>query len=202
MLFVLCCTFIYLVAALSPNIIFFIYTTYFKKPEIWEDCDLFANILYIGWFWYILSELGAIFQLRVCITYSSVACKIHDILSNVTHVLLCVLLGFHNKEPQASEKLMFFLLKTMSLWDHTVGNWNLKHHRGLFKTQAFCPGWCGSVAWVPAFDPKSHWFNSQSRNIPRLQARPPVGGAREATTHWCFSPSLSPSFPFSLKINK
>ena len=27
-----------------------------------------------------------------------------------------------------------------------------------------------------------------------------VGGAREATTHWCFSPSLS--LPLSLKINK
>ena len=27
----------------------------------------------------------------------------------------------------------------------------------------------------------------------------PVGGAREATTHWCFSPFLSPSLPLSLK---
>lgn len=49
------------------------------------------------------------------------------------------LLGFRNKEPQASEeKLMFFLLKTVSLWDHTLGNWNLKHHKGIFKTQASC----------------------------------------------------------------
>ena len=31
---------------------------------------------------------------------------------------------------------------------------------------------------------------------PELQARSPVEGAREATTHWYFSPSLS------LKINK
>ena len=30
----------------------------------------------------------------------------------------------------------------------------------------------------------------------------PVGDMREATTHWCLSPSLSPSFPLSLKINK
>ena len=35
-----------------------------------------------------------------------------------------------------------------------------------------------------------------------LQARSPVGGAWEATTHWCLSPSLSPSLPLSLKINK
>lgn len=56
------CTFIYLVAALASNVTFFTYTKYFKKPEIWEDCDLFANILYIGWFWYILSEPGAIYS--------------------------------------------------------------------------------------------------------------------------------------------
>ena len=35
-----------------------------------------------------------------------------------------------------------------------------------------------------------------------LQARSPVGGVQEATTHWCFFPSLSPSLPLSLKINK
>ena len=35
-----------------------------------------------------------------------------------------------------------------------------------------------------------------------VQARSPVGAVREATAHWCFSPSLSPSFPLSLKINK
>ena len=39
-------------------------------------------------------------------------------------------------------------------------------------------------------------------HIPPLQARSPVGGTREATTHWCFFPSLSPSFPLCLKINK
>ena len=34
-----------------------------------------------------------------------------------------------------------------------------------------------------------------------LWTRSPVGGTPEATTHWCFSPSLSPSFSLS-KINK
>ena len=34
------------------------------------------------------------------------------------------------------------------------------------------------------------------------QIRSPVGGVWEATTYWCFSPSLSPSLPLSLKINK
>ena len=37
-------------------------------------------------------------------------------------------------------------------------------------------------------------------HMPGLWARSLVGGARETTTHWCFSPFL-PSFPF-LKINK
>ena len=30
------------------------------------------------------------------------------------------------------------------------------------------PGWCGSVNWAPACQPKNHWFNSQSGNIPGL----------------------------------
>ena len=64
------------------------------------------------------------------------------------------------------------------------------------------PGWCGSVDWVLACEPKGRWFHSQSGHMPGLRARCPVGGAREATTHWCFSSSLSPSLPLSLKINK
>ena len=58
------------------------------------------------------------------------------------------------------------------------------------------------VDWVPACEPKGHQFNSQSGHIPGLQARSPVGGAWEATAHWCFSPCLSPSLPLCLKINK
>ena len=65
------------------------------------------------------------------------------------------------------------------------------------------PGWCGSVDWVPAsLWTKGCQFNSQSGHMPGLQARTPVRGTWEATTHCCFSPSLSPSFPLSLKINK
>ena len=36
--------------------------------------------------------------------------------------------------------------------------------------------------------------------MPGLQDRSPVGGTREATTHWCFSPSFS--FPSPLSKNK
>ena len=63
------------------------------------------------------------------------------------------------------------------------------------------PGWCGSVDWVPACELGCCQFDSQSGHMPGLLARSLVGGMREATTHWCFSPSLSPSLPPSLKIN-
>ena len=64
------------------------------------------------------------------------------------------------------------------------------------------PGWCDSGDWAPACKPKGCWFNSQSGHMPGLQARSPIGGTCEATTLWCFSPSLSPSLPLPLKINK
>ena len=38
--------------------------------------------------------------------------------------------------------------------------------------------------------------------ISRQGTGSPVGGAWEATTHWCFSPSFSPSLQLSLNINK
>ena len=47
---------------------------------------------------------------------------------------------------------------------------------------------------------KGRQFYLQSGHMPGFQGSSPVGGAREATTHRCFSPSLSPS-P-SLEINK
>ena len=48
------------------------------------------------------------------------------------------------------------------------------------------PGWCGSVDWVLARDPKGLQFNSQSGHMPGLQARSPVGGVWEATNQ-CLS---------------
>ena len=69
-----------------------------------------------------------------------------------------------------------------------------------FKKDSPSPGWCGSMDWVPACTPKGHWLDSLPRHMPGLQARSPVGGMWEATTHWCFSPCLSPSLPLCLKI--
>ena len=59
------------------------------------------------------------------------------------------------------------------------------------------PGWCGSVDLVPTWKPQGRRLDSQSAHMPGLQARSPVWGMWEATTHWCFSPSLSPSLPLS-----
>ena len=59
--------------------------------------------------------------------------------------------------------------------------------------------WCSSVDWVPTCEPKGHWLDSPSGHMPGLQARSPVGGTWEATTHGGFSPSLSPSLPLRLK---
>ena len=63
------------------------------------------------------------------------------------------------------------------------------------------PGWCGSVNWAPACKPKVCQFDSQPGHMPGLQARSPVRGVREPTNQ-CFYPSLSPSLPLCLKINK
>ena len=51
------------------------------------------------------------------------------------------------------------------------------------------PGWCGSV-WALDCEAKGCQFNSQLGHVLGLWAGSPVWGAREATTHWCFSPSL------------
>ena len=73
------------------------------------------------------------------------------------------------------------------------------HLKDWIKT---CPGWCDSVDCVPACEPKGRWFDSQSGHMPGLRARSPVRATYDATTHWCFSPSLSPSLSLCLKINK
>ena len=75
--------------------------------------------------------------------------------------------------------------------------------------------WSGSfLKLYPALAVVAQWIECWSVNqrvaglipslghMPELQARSPVGGTWEATTHWCFSPSLSPSLPFYLKVNK
>ena len=55
----------------------------------------------------------------------------------------------------------------------------------------------GVVQWIeqqPANQRVLSWIPNQGTC---LGCRPPVEGTLEATTHWCFSPSLSLSFPLS-----
>ena len=85
------------------------------------------------------------------------------------------------------------IFSSLYLASQTPSSFLCKNH---IKSTFSCPGWCGSVDWVPACEPKGHWINSQSGRMPVLQARSPVGDVQEAT-HWCFSPSLSPSLPLS-----
>lgn len=75
-------------------------------------------------------------------------------------------------------------------------------HYSIVIAKNWCPDWCGSVDWLPTCKLKGHWFHSQSKTHIGLQARSPVEDTREAAIHWCFSPFLSPSLPFSLKVNK
>ena len=99
--------------------------------------------------------------------------------------------------------------KIMVVWCGAFGRW-LGHVGWAFineisaitKETSDSPGWCGSVDWALACKPKGHWFHSQLGHMPGWWAKCSVGGVWEVTTHWWFSPSLSPSFSLSLKINK
>ena len=68
----------------------------------------------------------------------------------------------------------------------------------------FIPGWCGSVDWALACEPKGHWFYPLSRQMLRLHAGPLLGVCKRQPTdvslaYWSLSSSLSPSLPLSLK---
>ena len=67
-------------------------------------------------------------------------------------------------------------------------------------TNMKCFALAGVAQWIECLSGLSgHQFNSQSGDMPGLQARSPIGGVQEATTHCCFSPF---SFPSLLSENK
>ena len=114
---------------------------------------------------------------------------------------------FHNEEEPTSLSPGCLPLGWCGFWDASVlqgatlrtapfwtGLQSLEQG-GRFKDKDFGPGWCGSVDWVPAWEARGRQFYSQSGHIPGLQVKSPVRGTWEATTYWCFSPSLSPSLP-------
>ena len=63
------------------------------------------------------------------------------------------------------------------------GSWGMGEKGEGIKKYKFGPGWCGSVDWVQACEPKGQQFDSQSGHTPGLPDRSPVGGVQEATTH-------------------
>ena len=72
------------------------------------------------------------------------------------------------------------------LFNNRIVILNTQERWGITSQQlraVFNPGWCGSMDWVPACEPKGCQFDSQSGHMPGLQARSPAGGAREATNH-------------------
>ena len=73
--------------------------------------------------------------------------------------------------------------------------------QNLYKIQTSHPDQCGSVCWALSCKAKGCHFYSWSGHMPGLWVR-----SQEATDgcllHQYFSPSLSPSLPLSLKINK
>ena len=61
--------------------------------------------------------------------------------------------------------------------------------------------WCGSVDWVPAWEPKGRRFDSQLRAHAWVAGQVPSRG-HTRINHTLMFPSLSPSLHLSKKINK
>ena len=70
-----------------------------------------------------------------------------------------------------------------------------------FKIESACPGWCGSVDWVLACEPKGYWFDSQSGHMPGLWAQILSGGHMRGN-HTLMFLSLSFSFPSHFSKSK
>ena len=50
-------------------------------------------------------------------------------------------------------------------------------HQALLEIQVQGPGWCSSMDWARACEPKGPGFGSQPGHTPGFRARSPVGGA-------------------------
>ena len=73
---------------------------------------------------------------------------------------------------------------------------------GCFK-KTTGPGWCGSVDWVPAWEPKGRQFDSQTGHMPGLWARSPAGMCkRQPHTDVSLPPFLSLSLSKKKKTFK
>ena len=72
---------------------------------------------------------------------------------------------------------------------------------------ASCPGWCGSVDWVPACNQRVAGLIPSQGSCLGCGPGHQLGAYEKqpinvCLAHWCFSLSLSLSFPHSLKVHK
>ena len=85
------------------------------------------------------------------------------------------------------------------------GGWSPARRSHDQKLGTFSPVLCGSVGWVSFCKAKGRWLDSRSNQV--VGSVPSQGACERqpiivCLSHRCFSPSLSPSLPLSLKINK
>ena len=57
--------------------------------------------------------------------------------------------------------------------------YHIDEHFVTYNIYYIPPGWCGSVDWALACEPKGRWFNPQSGHMPGLQPRSPVNRLRQ-----------------------
>ena len=89
------------------------------------------------------------------------------------------------------------------LWGMSSIHWNLNNRKYGNKIKTFFWPWLVWLSGLSTSLPTERflvWLPARARAW--VRARSPVGSVWEATTRWCFSPSLSPSLTLSLKVNK
>ena len=95
--------------------------------------------------------------------------------------------------------------KGIKYWYMLQHGWTLKHY-SKWKKSVHSPDWCGSVGWALSRKVKDHPFNSLSGTCLGCCFAPGRGEYKRqpidvSCSHWCLSPSFSPSLPLYLKIN-
>ena len=91
----------------------------------------------------------------------------------------------------------FFFFLELPSWIFCHSNHSLWFFRFMFWIfKIFFLPWLVKLSGLSTgCEPKGHLLHSQSGHMSGLWARSPVGATWEATTYWCFSPSLSPFLP-------
>ena len=95
-------------------------------------------------------------------------------------------------EPHIFNIQIFLLLDITIIYKLIFINMRIKIVR------LFCSGWCVSVDWVLACEPKGCWFNSQSEHMPGLWARSPAEDVQKKTDQCISRTSMFLSLSFSI----